>query len=95
VNATSADPDREAVTRLMDLAIRRGFSFTPAGERGSLWGERVSARWRDVVFLCASGHANAARASIGPLAPGEPLLTDRVSGTALTILHTIVYTWPT
>jgi hypothetical protein len=82
------------VSVLLGLAARRGFTFTPAGEDGSLWGERVSAQWRDVMFLGASGHGNAARASTGALVSGEPLFTDRVSGTALSVLHTVVYGWP-
>jgi hypothetical protein len=80
VNAPGDSPSREAVTLLLDLATRRGFTFTPAGEDGALWGERVSARWRDVMFLGASGHANAARTSTGMSVPGEPLFTERVSG---------------
>jgi hypothetical protein len=46
------------------------------------------------MFLGASGHANAARASTGILVPGEPLFTERVSGSTLTVLHTVVYGWP-
>ncbi|HET9255495.1 MAG TPA: hypothetical protein VFO16_09865 [Pseudonocardiaceae bacterium] len=91
---TGDNPDRDAVTVLLGLAARCGFSFTPAGENGALWGERVSARWRDVVFLGASGHGNAARAHTGALLPGEPLFTERVSGSALTVLHAIVHGWP-
>jgi hypothetical protein len=50
---------------LPGLAARRGFSFTPAGEDGALWGERVSARWRDVVFPGVSGHSTSARSTNG------------------------------
>ncbi len=89
----AASPDLTAVTGLLDLARRRGFTFIPVGEDGSLWGERVTARWRDVVFLGASGHCNAARCGTGALVPGAPLFADRVSGTALTVLHTVVYGW--
>jgi hypothetical protein len=94
VNAPGDSPGREAVTLLLALATRRGFTFTPAGQDGALWGERGSAQWRDVMFLGASGHANAARASTGMLVPGEPLFAERVSGSALTVLHTVVYGWP-
>ncbi|HET9254285.1 MAG TPA: hypothetical protein VFO16_03660 [Pseudonocardiaceae bacterium] len=90
-----ADPHAAALERLIDLATQHGFSFSPAGERGSLRGERVSPRWRDVVFLGASGHANAARASTGPPVPGEPLLAESVTGTALTVMNTVLDTWPT
>lgn len=58
------------MTRLLNLAVQHGFTFTPAGQTGSLWGERVTARWWDLVFLGASGHCNAARASTGALVPG-------------------------
>jgi hypothetical protein len=92
--STVDDPHAAVVERLIDLATRHGFSFTPAGEQGSLWGERVGPQWTDVVFLGESGHCNAVRSRRGHVVPGEPLFTDRVSGTALSVLHTIVYGWP-
>jgi hypothetical protein len=91
---TVDNPYRRAVERLVNLARERGFTFTLAGEQGSLWGERVAPGWTDVVFLGGSGHSNAARSRRRHLVPGEPLFTDRVSGTALTVLHTVVYGWP-
>jgi hypothetical protein len=57
--AVADSPDPAAVTRLLDLAQQRGFTFTPVGEQGSLWSERVTAQWRDLVFLGASGHCSA------------------------------------
>jgi hypothetical protein len=89
---SGGDPYAAAVTRLLDLARQRGFTFTPAGQNGSSWGERVSAQWRDVVFLGASGHGNAARVSTGVLVPGESLFAERVSGSALTVLAKCAYT---
>ncbi|MBV9013211.1 MAG: hypothetical protein JO272_14385 [Pseudonocardiales bacterium] len=91
---TADDSDAAAVTRLLHLARQRGFTFTPTGEEGSLWGERVTQRWRDIVFLGAGGHCNAARC-YRSVAPSEPAVAEGVSGTALTVLHTVVYSWPT
>lgn len=90
---TGDDPDWEAVTRLLDLAVQRGFTFTAHAE-GSLWGEREDPQWHDVVFLGSSGHGNACRSRRGHLAPGESLFAQRITGTALSVLHTVVYGWP-
>jgi hypothetical protein len=88
------DPHVAAVERLVELAKQRGFTFTPAGEQGSLWGERVAPGRIDVVFLGDSGHCNAVRSRRGHLAPGEPLFTERITGPALSVLHTVLHTWP-
>jgi hypothetical protein len=90
---TVDNPYRSAVERLLHLARERGFTFTPAGEQGSLWGERVGPGWTDVVFLGGSGHCNAVRSFRGHVAPGEPLFAERISGPALTVLHTVIYSW--
>ena len=87
------DPPVGAVERLVELARERGFTFTPAGEHGSQWAQRVTPGWVDVVFLDVSGPCNAVRSRRGHAVPGEPLFADRVSGTALTVLHTVVYGW--
>jgi hypothetical protein len=52
---TVDNPYRRAVERLVNLARERGFTFTLAGEQGSLWGERVAPGWTDVVFLVLQG----------------------------------------
>jgi hypothetical protein len=91
---TVDDPHGAAVERLLDLATQRGFTFVPAGEQGPLWGERTAPEWTDVVFPGGSGHCNAARSARGHVLPGDPLFTERVSGPALTVLHTAIDSWP-
>jgi len=94
MNATSADPNREARTRLLELATQRGFTFTPAKEGRSWWGERAGPQWHDVIFLDASGPSNAVRFRRDHRAPDEPLFIARVTGTALTVLYTVMHAWP-
>ena len=53
-------------------------------------GERVTAQWRDTVFLDPSGPCDACRGHRGT---GRLLFTDRVSGDALTVLRTLC-DWP-
>ena len=91
---TVDNPPVAAVERLLDLAKEHGFVFTPAGEDGSLWGERAGPQWQDVLFLGVSGHCNAVRSRRGHLVAGEPLFTERITGTALTVLHEVLYSWP-
>jgi len=93
VNTPGENPAAAAVERLLDLAQQGGFSFTPAGEDGALWGERTGPGWLDVVFISASGPCNAVRSRRGHRAPDEPLFITRITGTALTVLHTVI-SWP-
>jgi hypothetical protein len=55
-----------------------------------LWGERADPQWHDIVFLDASGPCNVVRSRRDHVTPGEPLFTERVSGTAPTMLHRCV-----
>lgn len=87
------DPYLAAVTRLLDLAQHCGFALIPAGEDGSLWAQREGPQWHDTVFLGASGHCNAVRSRKGRLAPGEPLFAESITGTTLSVLHTVIYSW--
>jgi hypothetical protein len=93
VNAPGENPDRVAAGHLIGLALGRGFTFTSVGEDGTLWGEREGPGWVDVVFLSAGGPATAVRTHTAPLARGEPLFPDRITGTALTVL-TAAVGWP-
>jgi hypothetical protein len=61
------------VTRLLDLATHCGFTFTPAGEDGSLWGEREGPQWRGVMVLGASGPCDAVRSRSGHRHPRTPV----------------------
>jgi hypothetical protein len=91
--------DLTAAMRLLDLAKRRGFSFqrVAAGPDGPLWGVRESLEYRDTVYLAGFGDSCSAtrvhRSSL--IMPGDPPVTARTSGDALSVLHTVVSDWPT
>jgi hypothetical protein len=88
-------PELAAAKRLLDLAKDRGFRFwrTTPGEDGPLWGERESLEWLDTVFLAGfSASCNAARLRKSSLVvPGGSLVTERVSGDAIEVLHTVCH----
>lgn len=86
-------PELRAAKRLLDLAKDRGFRFwrTAPGEDGPLWGERESLEWLDTIFLAGfSDSCNAARIrkSLLIILDGS-LVTERVSGDAIEVLHTV------
>lgn len=91
-------PELTAALQLIDLATARGFSFTLAtsGEELPVWGERETPEYRDVIFLGGlTGNCNAARGRRASLlVPGELVIAARVSGDALTVLHTACHHWP-
>jgi hypothetical protein len=95
VNAES--PDLAAAKRLLDAAKRSGFCFlrVAPGPDGPLWGVRDSFDWRDTIYLAGFGQAcTATRARKSSLiTPGGPLVTQRVNGDALTVLHAAVCDW--
>jgi hypothetical protein len=91
--AVADSPELAAAKRLLDLAKERGFRFwrTAPGADGPVWGERESLEWLDTIFLAGfSESCNAARIRKSPLViPGDSLVTERVSGDALEVLHTV------
>jgi hypothetical protein len=94
---TADSPNLAAAKRLLDAAKRGGFSFqrvTP-GPDGPLWGVRETLRWRDTAYLAGFSHAcTATRAPKSSLIiPGGPLVTQRLEGDALSVLHTVVCDW--
>ena len=90
-------PFLAAAMRLLDAAKAQGFTFerVAPGEDGPLWGERVTPDYRDVIYIGGfSESCNAARSRRSSLiVPGEALITDRVAGDAVTVLHTVVEDW--
>jgi hypothetical protein len=82
-----------AAKRLVDLAKDRGFRFwrTAPGADGPVCGERESLEWLDTIFLAGfSDSCNAARIRKSSLViPGGSLVTERVSGDAIEVLHTV------
>ncbi|MCA1693502.1 MAG: hypothetical protein LC749_01535 [Actinobacteria bacterium] len=92
-------PDVVVGMRLLDTARRHGFQFRrlATGPDGPLWGVRDTEHWRDTIYLGGfSSDCSATRSRKSPLlAPGDLLVTDRVSGDALNVLNTVVSSWPT
>lgn len=86
-------PDLAAARRLLDLAKERGFTFlrVAPGEDGPLWGERDTLEWSDTIYISDfSEGCNATRARKSSLVvPSGLLVTERVSGNALEVLHTV------
>lgn len=97
VVVSAESPDLVAAKRLLDAAKYGGFSFqrVAPGPDGPLWGVRESLDWRDTIYLAGFGHACTAirtrKSSL--IIPGGPLVTQRVQGDAVTVLHTAVCDW--
>jgi hypothetical protein len=95
----SADsPQLRAAKRLLDLAKHEGFVFQriAPGEDGPLFARRETIDYRDEIYLGGfndSCHASRARKS-SLIVPGGLPVTTRVTGDALTVLHTVVSDWP-
>lgn len=91
-------PELAAAKRLLDAAKREGFAFqrVAPGEDGPLFGVRETLDYRDTCYLggFASGCSATRARKSSLLIPGGPLVTTRVDGDALTVLHTVVIDWP-
>jgi hypothetical protein len=92
-------PDVVAAKRLLDAAKTGGFAFTrvATGEDGPLLGVRDTLDWRDEIYLSGFGEGCYAtrRRRSSLIVPGGLPIAERVSGDALTVLHTAVTDWPT
>jgi hypothetical protein len=97
--STVADgPELTAGKRLLDLAKNQGFTFqrVAPGPDGPLYAQRETTEYCDEIYLGGFGdscHATRARKS-SLVVPGGLPITARVSGDALTVLHTVVSDWP-
>jgi hypothetical protein len=92
-------PELAAAKRLLNAAKYEGFTFhrIAPGQDGPLFGLRETLAYRDTCYLggfAAGCSATRARKS-SLLIPGGPLITARVDGDAVTVLHTVVTDWPT
>lgn len=93
-------PDLAAAKRLLDAAKDAGFSFQriAPGEDAPLRGVRQSTEWLDEIHLgglWAPQSCTAIRRRRSSLVvPGGLPVAQRVSGDALTVLHTVVTDWP-
>jgi hypothetical protein len=60
-----------------------------------LWGVRETLDWRDTIYLAGFGQActatQAHKSSL--IIPGGPLVTKRIAGDAISVLHTVVCHW--
>jgi hypothetical protein len=94
---TAQGPDLAAAKRLLDAAKRGGFHFqrVAPGPDGPLWGVRETLDWRDTIYLAGFSQAcTATRArKTSLIIPGGPLITQRLNGDALSVLHTVVHNW--
>jgi hypothetical protein len=96
--STTADgPELTAAKRLLDLAKSHGFAFQrlAPGPDGPLFARRETLEYRDASYLGGFGgsyHATRARKS-SLIVPGALPVSARVSGDALTVLHTVVSDW--
>ena len=93
-------PDLAAAKRLLDAAKDAVFSFQriAPGEDAPLRGVRQSTEWLDEIHLSgfwAPQSCTAIRRRRSSLmVPGGLPVAERVSGDALTVLHTVVTDWP-
>lgn len=90
-------PELAAAKRLLDLAKSQGFTSQriAPGPDGPLFARRETTEHHDEIYLGGFGdscHATRARKS-SLIVPGAPLITARVSGDALSVLHTVLSDW--
>ena len=94
---TARSPDLAAAKRLLDAAKRGGFHFqrVAPGPDGPLWGVRETPEWRNTIYLAGFSQAcTATRArKTSLIIPGGPLVTQRLNGDALSVLHTVMCDW--
>jgi hypothetical protein len=94
----SADsPDVTAAKRLLDTAKDAGFVFVriAPGEDGPLRGIRETVNWVDEIYLAGFGDSCSAvrRRRWSLVVLGGLPVAERVSGSALHVLHTVA-DWP-
>jgi hypothetical protein len=99
MTAMEDGPDLVAAKRLLDDARSRGFRFEriAPGEDGPLRGVRETPEHRDEIYLAGFGAPESCtairRRRSSLIVPGGLPVTDRVTGDALTVLHTVVTDW--
>ena len=96
---TTDSPDVAAAKQLLDAAKDAGFAFqrVAPGEDGPLLGVRDGARYRAEIYLAGFLEPQSCRAirrrRYSLIVPGGLPVAERVSGDALTVLHTVVTDW--
>jgi hypothetical protein len=92
-------PEVVAALRLLDDAKDRGFTFerTGPGEDAPVLGVRETVEWIDEIVLAGFWEAESCcavrRRRSSLLVPGGLPVAQRVSGDALTVLHTVLSDW--
>jgi hypothetical protein len=85
--------DLAVAKRLLDIAANNGFSFQriATGPDGPLRGVRDSVEWQDEIYLAGFSDSCTAirRRRSSLIVPGGLPVVERVSGDALTVLHTV------
>lgn len=95
----SESPELRAAMRLVNLAKEQGFALERTGmsEDAPLRGKRETTEWIDEVVV--AGFSNSCEAircrRYSLIVPGGLPVTDRVTGDALTVLHTVTFDWAT
>jgi hypothetical protein len=97
MSAVAEGTELRAAKRLLDLAKGQGFAFQriAPGPDGPLFARRETLDYRDEIYLGGFGHScHATRARKSSLiVPGGLPITARVTGDAITVLHTVVHDW--
>jgi hypothetical protein len=93
--STPRTPEEPEILPLgLGLATHRGVTFTLANDQEALRGERRGPQWHDFVCIAASGGpCSAVRTPTGRVVPGKPLFRNSITGTALSVLCTVIYSW--
>lgn len=92
-------PELAVAKRLLDDAKDRGFAFERIGpgDDAPLLGVRESVEWVDEIVLAGFWEAESCcavrRRRCSLVVPGGLPVAERVSGDALTVLHTVVCDW--
>jgi hypothetical protein len=98
VSATLDSPELAAAKRLLDAAKLQGFRFQriAPGADGPLLGRRETPEYKDEIYIGGfNGSCHATRARrYSLIVPGGLPVTARITGDALTVLHTVVLDWP-
>ena len=94
-------PEPVAAKRLLDVAKNDGFAFerNRAGSRRAVAGCARTPQWRDEIYLAGFWAPNSCSATrrrrCSLVVPGGLPIAKRVSGDALTVVHTVISDWTT
>lgn len=91
-------PELVTAKRLLDAARASGFAFQRigTGEDAPLRGTRTNLEWCDEVYVggFSEGCTAIRRRRSSLIVPGGMPVAQRVTGDALTVLHTVISDWP-